>query len=234
MGRIAGYEDKSVQYDIAHSLAPGMPIHHDDDALAAAKGKRPVVVGVDGSETSRHALRFAIDFAALHHAPLQVMFCWQLKDLGEVPGYENAIASIGAGQDHAQDIVRRMIEQADIPDGLQVTGKAFHIAAAKGLPTASQPSGRRIPRSERLGRPLPRFRVEADPELRGVHGHHRALSAIARWPGCATPDIDESPVTPLRVVSQAIIVPSSFRHSVAVTLPVLRAIRGSAFQAAGI
>ena len=136
--RIAGNEDKSVQDDIAHSLAPGMPIHHDDDELAAAKGKRPVVVGADGSETSRHALRFAIDFAALHHAPLQVMFCWQLKDLGEVPGYENAIASIGAGQDHAQDIVRRMIEQADIPDGLQVTGKAFHIAAAKGLTTASR------------------------------------------------------------------------------------------------
>ena len=135
---VAGNEDKSVQDDIAHSLAPGMPIHHDDDELAAAKGKRPVVVGVDGSETSRHALRFAIDFAALHHAPLQVMFCWQLKDLGEVPGYENAIASIGAGQDHAQDIVRRMIEQADIPDGLQVTGKAFHIAAAKGLTTASR------------------------------------------------------------------------------------------------
>ena len=123
---------------LSSSLAPGMPIHHDDDELAAAKGKRPVVVGVDGSETSRHALRFAIDFAALHHAPLQVMFCWQLKDLGEVPGYENAIASIGAGQDHAQDIVRRMIEQADIPDGLQVTGKAFHIAAAKGLTTASR------------------------------------------------------------------------------------------------
>ena len=136
--RIAGNEDKSVQDDIAHSLAPGMPIHHDDDELAAAKGKRPVVVGVDGSETSRHALRFAIDFAALDHVPLQVMFCWQLKDLGEVPGYENAIASIGAGQDHAQDIVRRMIEQADIPDGLQVTGKAFHIAAAKGLTTASR------------------------------------------------------------------------------------------------
>ena len=82
--RIAGNEDKSVQDDIAHSLAPGMPIHHDDE-LAAAKGKRPVVVGVDGSETSRHALRFAIDFAALHHAPLQVMFCWQLKDLARCP-----------------------------------------------------------------------------------------------------------------------------------------------------
>ncbi|ERI83132.1 hypothetical protein BIFBIF_01136 [Bifidobacterium bifidum ATCC 29521 = JCM 1255 = DSM 20456] len=41
-------------------------------------------------------------------------------------------------------------------------------------------------------------------------------------------------MTPLRVVSQAIIVPSSFRHSVAVTLPVLQAIRVSAFQAAGI
>ena len=37
-----------------------------------------------------------------------------------------------------------MIEQADIPDGLQVTGKAFHIAAAKGLTTGipvRQPSG---------------------------------------------------------------------------------------------
>ncbi len=129
--RIAGNEDKSVEDDIAHSLAPGMPIHHDDDELAAAKGKHLVVVGVDGPETSRHALRFAIDFAALHHAPPAGHVLLAAKDLGEVPGYENAIASIGAGQDHAQDIVRRMIEQADIPDGLQVTGKAFHIAAAK-------------------------------------------------------------------------------------------------------
>ena len=137
--RILDDEEASVQDAIANALTPTEEtVSYTMPGSPLPRNQRPVVVGVDGSETSKHALRFAIDFAALHHAPLQVMFCWQLKDLGEVPGYENAIASIGAGQDHAQDIVRRMIEQADIPDGLQVTGKAFHIAAAKGLTTASR------------------------------------------------------------------------------------------------
>ena len=140
--RIAGNEDKSVQDDIAHSLAPGMPIHHDDE-LAAAKGKRPVVVGVDGSETSRHALRFAIDFADLHHAPLQVMFCWQLKDLGTVKGYENAVAPIAVGQEHAERMLDELLDSVqvpaqDIPDDFRIESHAFHISAAKGLIEASR------------------------------------------------------------------------------------------------
>ena len=44
-----------------------------------------MVVGVDGSETSRRAFDFALEEARLHDAPLHVMFCWQLKDLGVIP-----------------------------------------------------------------------------------------------------------------------------------------------------
>jgi len=101
------------------------------------------VVGVDGSETSRHALRFAIDLAALHHAPLQVMFCWQLKDLGVIEGYENAIAPIAVGQKRAERILDELLDSveipaAGIPDDFQIESHAFHISAAKGLIAASR------------------------------------------------------------------------------------------------
>lgn len=144
--RIPGTEDESVQDAIANSLAPGAvaqrPRRSDfNNANTAGGTKRPVVVGVDGSDTSRHALQFAIDLAKLHRVPLHVMFCWQLRDLGTVPGYENSIAPIEAGQQHAEQIVQDMIDQADIPDNLEVQGNAFHIVAAKGLTSASRYAG---------------------------------------------------------------------------------------------
>ena len=112
-----------MQDDIAHSLAPGMPIHMM--TMSWPRPRANVRWSSAWTVPRRPVMRCGSPLISPRciTPPLQVMFCWQLKDLGEVPGYENAIASIGAGQDHAQDIVRRMIEQADIPDGLQVTGK---------------------------------------------------------------------------------------------------------------
>lgn len=98
--RILDDEESSVQDAIANALTPSEnTVTYDLPGSPLPKNQRPIVVGVDGSETSRHALRFAIDLAALHHAPLQVMFCWQLKDLGVIEGYENAIAPIAVGQE---------------------------------------------------------------------------------------------------------------------------------------
>lgn len=138
--RIAGNEDESVQDEIANALVPGAADsrpHHDTTNVS----RRPIVVGVDGSVTSKHALRFALDLAKLHDVPLHVMFCWQLRDLGTVPGYENAIAPIEAGQQYAETIVQKMLDEASIPEGLDVQGSAFHIAAAKGLTSASRYAG---------------------------------------------------------------------------------------------
>ena len=142
--RILDDEESSVQDAIANALTPSEnTVTYDLPGSPLPKNQRPIVVGVDGSETSRHALRFAIDLAALHHAPLQVMFCWQLKDLGVIEGYENAIAPIAVGQERAERILDELLDSveiptAGIPDDFQIESHAFHISAAKGLIAASR------------------------------------------------------------------------------------------------
>ena len=85
--RIAGSEDETVTEAIANALTPGdKPVPRIRSLRPVVEeARRPVVVGVDGSETSRHAFDFALEEARLHDAPLHVMFCWQLKDLGVIP-----------------------------------------------------------------------------------------------------------------------------------------------------
>ena len=131
------------------------------------KNQRPIVVGVDGSETSRHALRFAIDLAALHHAPLQVMFCWQLKDLGVIEGYENAIAPIAVGQERAERILDELLDSVEIPTA--------GIPDDRGIPLRTPSSGR-FPWIVRLGRAFPWFRLQANRQFRRLHRHCRALN----------------------------------------------------------
>ncbi len=65
------------------------------------------------------------------------MFCWQLKDLGVIPGYENAVAPVKVGQ-RAEEILSELMAKARIPDGFKVSTNAFHIPASKGLITASR------------------------------------------------------------------------------------------------
>lgn len=142
--RILDNEESSVQDAIANALTPSEnTVTYDLPGSPLPRSQRPIVVGVDGSETSRHALRFAIDLAALHHTPLQVMFCWQLKDLGVIEGYENAIAPIAVGQERAERILDELLDSveiptAGIPDDFQIESHAFHISAAKGLIAASR------------------------------------------------------------------------------------------------
>ena len=97
-----------------------------------------MVVGVDGSVSSRRAFDFALEEARLHDAPLHVMFCWQLKDLGVIPGYENAVAPVKVGQRRAEEILSELMAKARIPDGVKVSTNAFHIPASKGLIAASR------------------------------------------------------------------------------------------------
>lgn len=138
--RMPGDEDASVQDAIADALTPG----NASTGFARPSGPdggRPVVVGVDGSAISRHALRFAARHAALHGLPLQVLFCWQLKDLGTVDGYEHAVPPLSEGQRRAEELLARTLDdERDLLEGLgvDVQSHAFHIAAAKGLLAASR------------------------------------------------------------------------------------------------
>ncbi|NEG77608.1 universal stress protein [Bifidobacterium avesanii] len=138
--RILDDEAQNVQDAIANALTPvDAHVRVEAPQRAVSPDRRPVVVGVDGSETSAHALDFAIHEAATHQRPLHVMFCWQLKDLGVIEGYENAIAPIEAGQRRAEEIVNGMVAKATIPEGVvSVEAHAFHIPAAKGLISASR------------------------------------------------------------------------------------------------
>ena len=54
--RIAGSEDETVTDAIANALTPGdKPVHYTQPQPVVEEARRPVVVGVDGSETSRRA-----------------------------------------------------------------------------------------------------------------------------------------------------------------------------------
>ena len=120
-----------------HATAEHVVPEFQAEAEAQAPDDETIVVGVDGSEISGRALRFAWDAATLHHVPLYVLFCWQLQDLGVVPGYENAIPPISAGQQRAEEIVRSMVGKLPDHASREVSGHALHIPAGKGLITAS-------------------------------------------------------------------------------------------------
>lgn len=137
--RVSDSEDETVTDAIANALTPDdQTVHFAQPKPAIEEHNRPVVVGVDGSQASRRAFEFALDDAQLHGAPLNVMFCWQLRDLGVIPGYENAVAPVEAGQQRAEAILAKMMSEVDIPEGIKVSTNAFHIPASKGLIAASR------------------------------------------------------------------------------------------------
>jgi nucleotide-binding universal stress UspA family protein len=76
-------------------------------------GMRRIVVGVDGSETSRHALRWAAQEAAVHRAELHVVHAWDVTSLGAgvgtSPGRRSTAAPEGqhqVAQQLVSDVVR--------------------------------------------------------------------------------------------------------------------------------
>lgn len=137
--RTAEDDDVDVQDQIASALTPGdEPVHFETPVSPTPRTTRPIVVGVDGSDTSQRALEFAGRLAQLNHAPLHVMFCWQLRDLGTIPGYETTVAPMEVAQQYALHIVTDLIARTSLPEGLSVTPNAFHIGAGKGLVSASR------------------------------------------------------------------------------------------------
>ncbi|NMM93632.1 universal stress protein [Bifidobacterium oedipodis] len=137
--RIAGSEDETVTDAIVNALTPeDTTVHYTQPKPQVAADARPAVVGVDGSETSLHALKFALDEAQVHNRALNVMFCWQLKDLGTIAGYENAVAPVEVGQKRADEILVELMSKVEVPAGVKVTTNAFHIPASKGLIAASR------------------------------------------------------------------------------------------------
>lgn len=132
-------EDLSVQDEIANALTPGeQEVHFETPQSDTPRVRRPIVVGVDGAPTSQRALEFAAWLAQLNNAPLHVMFCWQLKDLRDIPGYETSVPPIDVAQKYANKVVDDLIAATPMPEGLEVQANVFHISAGKGLVSASR------------------------------------------------------------------------------------------------
>ncbi|MFT8704717.1 universal stress protein [Bifidobacterium aquikefiricola] len=105
------------------------------------QNRSPLVVGVDGSQISLRALEFAVHEADVHGFDLHVLLCWQMKDLGTIPGYENAVAPIHVGQARAEEKLRDIVARVHIPSSVTVHLHAFHTTAVKGIMDAAKYAG---------------------------------------------------------------------------------------------
>lgn len=66
--------------------------------------KQPVVVGVDGSDQSRRALRWAAEFAAHHRVPLQLVYAAEVPvEYG--PGMAGPLYDLEALREHGESVV---------------------------------------------------------------------------------------------------------------------------------
>jgi nucleotide-binding universal stress UspA family protein len=139
--RLPEHDANQVQQDIEEAFTGSINTSGEDVSEREQHipiQTKSIAVGVDGSRLSTAALQFAVREAALHKAELHVLYCWQLKDLGTIQGYENAIAPIEVGQQTAEATLHDILSKVDIPSHVNVHSHAFHISAAKGLINVSQ------------------------------------------------------------------------------------------------
>ena len=94
-----------------------------------------IVVGVDGSPTSRTALRWAAREAELRHCPLDVVYGWQVKGEPRPPGEWGGVAPpVEAYQEQAQARLEAIVGEV-LPDGVgcELAVHAMHKPAGRAL-----------------------------------------------------------------------------------------------------
>lgn len=140
--RLTGALLGSVAFALAaHARAPVVVVH--GDAQAGSGSALPVVVGVDGSGPSHHALGLAADRAASAGVPLRVLSAWSTPpaDLG-APGRDGADhgdpvviaarqAAAAVAEEASRDARRRH-------PGLEVEALSPQGPAGRALSAASQ------------------------------------------------------------------------------------------------
>lgn len=109
---------------VHHALCP-VAIIHDEDPLMPHPSKAPVVVGVDGSPASEHALEIAFEEASLRGVDLEAVHAWSDDSVFEFPGTDwatlQAMAEETLGerlagwQERYPDVLVRRLVVADRP-----------------------------------------------------------------------------------------------------------------------
>jgi nucleotide-binding universal stress UspA family protein len=121
----------SVATEVAETCpVPVAVIHHTDSPAAG-----PVVVGVDGSPTSREATRFAFETAAARRTSLIAVHCWTNPSVDStIPAYLAGVVDIGDLQDDER--VRLTAELADFVrqfPGVELQQAVIHSTPSVGL-----------------------------------------------------------------------------------------------------
>jgi nucleotide-binding universal stress UspA family protein len=97
-----------------------------------------IVVGVDGSELSRAALRWAAREAKLRNCPLDVVYGWQVSSEPRPPGDWGAGVAppLEAYEEQAERRTRAIVDEV-LPDGvgIELSVHAIHKPAGRALLT---------------------------------------------------------------------------------------------------
>ena len=124
-----------------------------------------IVVGVDGSPTSRVALRWAAREAQLRHCALEVVYGWQVKAEPRPPGEWGGVAPpIEAYQEQAQARIEGIVGEV-LPNGAkcEMNVHAMHKPAGRALLKPGSDSATVSGRSSAASRPCQTAGVSGTP-----------------------------------------------------------------------
>lgn len=96
------------QHCLHHAPCPVAVVKASDDS--APKRER-IVVGIDGSPTSRRALAWALDAARAHHARVEVVHAWHPSYVNPMDAY--LISSADIIEQSARQVLDEAIDDAD-------------------------------------------------------------------------------------------------------------------------
>jgi nucleotide-binding universal stress UspA family protein len=95
-----------------------------------------IVVGVDNSEESKAALRFALEEAMLRHATLRVVHAWQYGYIG-ASGFEGAFPAIGGDIKELRALAETALD-ATLRESIPETGTVeIERRVVEGRPAAT-------------------------------------------------------------------------------------------------
>jgi nucleotide-binding universal stress UspA family protein len=122
-------------------------------------GTYRIVVGVDGSDGGRRALRWAMTEAAARGGTVQAIASWNWEGL-DIPSH--GFTGPDEERQHAEEILQRDLDMVARPAGVVVAGEAVEGQAAQVLVAAAR---------------------DADLLVLGSHGHgrlhHSVLGSVA-------------------------------------------------------
>ena len=115
----------SVSTGLVHHAHCPVAIIHDEDPLMPHPSQAPVVVGVDGSPASEHALELAFEQASFRDVDLVAVHAWSDTGVFEFPGVdwttmqslaeETLSERLSGWQERYPDVLVRRVVAADRP-----------------------------------------------------------------------------------------------------------------------